>query len=163
MRREGYKETNNGDGTYCNIQSGNGACGFPGATGGKESPMTVQLGVSGQVGAAVMGAAIEVGIAAPTTLDDVCIYVQACAVAGPQYALSAGGAVSLGQGLPSTGTQGSKGVTWFGGTGAFGSIQVTANADGQVQGTRGVVKGGVGAGAGVGYVECGQATACIKR
>jgi RHS repeat-associated protein len=124
---------------------------------------TVQLGVGGQAGAWVIGGAGEVGIAIPTKLDDVCIYAQACAVAGPQIVLSASGAVSLGQGAPSTGIQGSKGVTWFGGAGAFGNVQLTVNSAGQVQGTRGVVRGGVGAGAGAGYVECGQATMCMRK
>jgi RHS repeat-associated protein len=162
MQRAGYKETAYADGTYCNIQ-GSPACGYPGASAGEGSPLTVQLGVGGQAGAGLIGVAGEVGIAVPTNLSDVCVYAQACFIAGPQYVLSGSGALSLGQGTPNTGVQGSRGFTWFGGTGAFGSVQMTGNADGQVQGTRGVVRGGVGTGGGAGYVECGQATACIRR
>jgi RHS repeat-associated protein len=32
MQRAGYAETSYPDGTYCNVQGGSGACGFPGAT-----------------------------------------------------------------------------------------------------------------------------------
>lgn len=163
MKAAGYEPTYyKGDGILCNGNASRGGCGPPGATGSAE-PMTVQLGVGGQLDSWMLGGAGEVGIAVPTTLNDVCIYGQMCAVAGPQFVLSASGAVSLGQGAPSTGVQGSKGFTWFGGNGAFGSVQMTVNPDGQVQGTRGVVRGGVGSGAGAGYAECGQATACLRR
>ena len=125
--------------------------------------MTVQVGVGGQLGAWLLGGAGEVGIAAPTDLSDMCVYVQVCAIAGPQSVLAASGAVSLGQGHPSTGPQGSKGLTWFGGQGAFGNVQMTVNTGGEAQGTRGVVRGGVGTGGGAGYAECGQGTYCLRR
>ena len=116
-----------------------------------------------QAGAGLVGVAGEIGFSIPTNMSDFCIYAQGCFIAGPQYVLAGSGALSLGQGVPSTGLQGSRGVTWFGGTGAFGSVQIIGNAEGQIQGTRGVVKGGAGMGAGADYVECGQATACMRR
>lgn len=135
----------------------------PGMKFGELPVMTLQMGVGGQAGAWMIGVAAEFGIAAPTSLDDVCVYAQACAVAGPQLVLSGSGAVGLGQGAPSTGVQKSRGGTWFGGSGYFGGAQVTVNDDAQVSASRGVVRGGVGAGAGVGYVECQQATMCLRR
>ena len=164
MQSAGYAETGPySDGSYCNIQGSSGSCGYPGSTRADHLPMTLQLGVTGQAGGWVFGASQEFGVAIPTSLNDICIYAQTCVIVGPQSVLSASGAVSLGQGAPSSGSQVSHGGTWFGGQGAFGSGQLTVNQGGDKQGTRGVVRGGVGSGAGAGYVTCNQGTMCLVK
>jgi RHS repeat-associated protein len=122
-----------------------------------------QMGLSGNLGAAVMGVGGEVGVATSSRLDDMCVYVQACGVAGPQLVASCGVSYSAGEGLPASGVSTSKGLTWFGGAGVVGAGQVTVNDSGQFQGSRGGVRGQVGAGAGAGYIECTQKMWCARR
>jgi hypothetical protein len=48
LRQGGFKETNNGDGTYCNIQ-GSPACGFPGSNAPPTTLVAVTLGLTTSV------------------------------------------------------------------------------------------------------------------
>ncbi len=128
-----------------------------------KNPVTVQAGISGQIGAWVIGGAAELGIAIPSTRDDICVYAQACGVGGPQFVAAGGLSTSIGLGLPTSGLSSAQGLTWFGGNGAFGSGQLTVNQDSQAQIGRGVARFGVGVGAGAGYIQCRQATACLRR
>ncbi len=124
---------------------------------------TAQIGISGNIGASVIGLAGEMGVAVPSTGDDVCFYAQGCGVAGPQLVAACGVSYSVGQGLPSSGISTAKGVTWFGGSGLVGSGQISVSESGQGQLTRGGVRGQVGAGAGVGFVDCTQRMWCVRR
>jgi hypothetical protein len=129
---------------------------------GTNSDLTYQMGVSAQAGASAIGVSIEAGIAVPSSFGYTCMYAQFCGVAGPQLVGSAGVSYSVGDGLPASGVSTAKGATWFGGTGLIGAGQLTVNDANQVQGVRGSGKLQVGAGAGVGVVDCVQKTWCSK-
>jgi len=130
---------------------------------GANADMTYQVGLSCNLGAAVMGISLEAGLATNSRLDDMCFYVQFCGVAGPQMVASGGPSYSAGDGLPTSGFSTAKGVTYFGGTGLVGAAQMTVSDSGQAQFARGGVRGQFGAGAGAGYVDCGQKMMCMKR
>ncbi|WP_177192781.1 RHS repeat protein [Variovorax sp. OV084] len=130
---------------------------------GSPAGTTLQIGLSGNLGAAVIGLAGEVGLATTPQFDDACFYAQFCGVAGPQLVAACGISYSVGDGFPSSGVSTSKGVTWFGGAGLVGAGQVTVNDSTQMQGTRGGTRGQFGGGAGVGYVDCVQKTWCLRR
>jgi hypothetical protein len=54
------------------------------------------------------------------------------------------------------------GATLFCGSGILGNMQGTVNADSQVQGRSGVVRGGIENAAGAGYVKCSQTSRCVR-
>jgi hypothetical protein len=90
MERSGYKETKYPDGTMCNTQSGNPACGFPGSSSGTSGDAQASFTISGTTMKGFTGESTEVGYAVDTT-GNVCKVSASCKI----YGVGLGSAVEV--------------------------------------------------------------------
>ena len=81
LQSAGYAETSYSDGSYCNIQGGNGSCGHAGAVSNDQT----QAGASGGfTAAALLGASMDVGPVKST--DGSCAVMRnVCVIGGPIF------------------------------------------------------------------------------